>query len=622
MTKRVSALIGVEVLLAAAAGVGILAVAEVPIEPSPIGFVTFTIVLIGIMRLPPLYVEWRRHGSWITPTDAVYVIGLLVLGPLGLVGAVVVGEIAIRAGVAHPPLKRLFNLVSTTGGAMVGALTFAMVGGAQPLELRTWIGAVAALVVIAAWDTVMTALVLAISEHAPLRSTVTEMLRPMGITLAISVPLGLIALVLLAWSWLALLLLAPLLGLAHISTQATLRQRAERQRVQQLVRASAELASLVDASDLLARIAEQSRELVTGASAIAIALPAEGPLTARLVDDTGEHAVEDAVVQTILQLVGGDWRTRRGEVSPGALDRATRKRLPPSSDMLWVLHCSDDASALIVTVFRELLPDGADEHRADVLATFVAHAATSLANVRLHTDLQRNLEQEQTLHRRKDEFVATVSHELRTPLTSIGGAVETLRHRGQGIPPADRDRLLAVAADHTGRLRGLIDDLLLVAEAETHHDGQRREKVDIVALLDGLDDEFRPWLHERLQIRQGLSDRWVVTDGDKLRRILVHLLGNARKYAAGTTVELTVRSGPSQVVFAVSDGGPGIAAEHRDQIFERFMQLDGSSTRERGGLGLGLHLCRQLAEALDGDLQVDDNPTGGARFTLTLPLLG
>ena len=621
MASKVSALIGAQLVVAIVAVAAMISLAEVPIEPAPVTFVVYTVVLVVLLQLPPIYVELRRHGGSISLTDGAYTVGLVVLGPIGFVIAVGLAEVISGLWTTQPLLKRLFNLSSLTVGAAVGALAYTLAGGSEPLELRTWIATGLALLTISLWDTLMTALVLAISEREPLRGTIAEIGPPQAIALGVSIPIGWIALVLLGWEPLSLLLLAPILVLVHVSARAALRQQADRQRIQGLADASADVVELVGTQDLLTRIARQSRELVTAATAVAIAAAEDGTVVARAVDDGGADDVDPELLAALFEIVGELSVSRRGELAISELDPSIRALFPISSSLLWVTHRSDGADALLVAAFREFWPDGGDAHRADVLATFVAHAATAFTNVRLHAELQENLAQARALSQKKDEFVATVSHELRTPLTSIGGAIETLQHRGDLLPVEDRARLLDLASDHSGRLRGLIDDLLLVAEGAVHRAEVRTDPADVIGLVDGLEQQFRPWMSDQLHIRLQLTDRWFAVDGDKIRRILAHLLDNARKYAAGAIVELEVTQRPSTLEFVVRDGGPGIDARARDDVFGPFVQLDSSLTRERGGLGIGLHLCRQLSESLGGEIDIDTDPLGGARFTVSVPAL-
>jgi signal transduction histidine kinase len=101
---------------------------------------------------------------------------------------------------------------------------------------------------------------------------------------------------------------------------------------------------------------------------------------------------------------------------------------------------------------------------------------------------------------------------------------------------------------------------------------------------------------------------------------VTNLVENAVKYAPTGPIEVAVRPAPGRgIALTVTDHGPGIAPADRARVFERFVQLDGSSTRTQGGTGLGLYLCRGLAELLEGELQLTDTPGGGATFSLTLP---
>lgn len=617
MTSKVIALIVAQAVVVPVAVVGLVVFAPTPIEPAPVAFGLFALLLVAVTRLPPMYVELRRHGSWITPADGAYVIGWVALGPLGFVLAVVLAEVLSWTGSSQTVLKRSFNLVSIAGGAAVASLVYVVAGGgSDPLAPGTWRGAILALVVVALWDAVVHGLVLAVTEGEPFRRMVAEVGRPLTLTLAASIPFGAIALVLYGWAWPSLFLLLPVLALLHLSAHATLRQRADRQRVQQLAEASAQLVELVDVDDLLGRIADRARELVTGAEAFAVVRSADGSIEARRVDDHGVHGVDAAQLRVFDEVVG---ERASGQVATPTLPRAQRSALPPHPTLLWAAHRAEDEGTLTVVTFREFPHDRDDAHRTDVLASFVTHAATAHANGRLHADVQRNLAEELALSLRKDEFVATVSHELRTPLTSISGALETVRHRGELLGAADRTRLLEVAWEHVGRLHGLIDDLLVVAEGEGARLGRRDEVVDLHELLADLEEEFHPWFEGRLHLHAELATARVATDGDKLRRILAHLLDNAWKFGAGR-VDLAATTDGEQLHLTVDDEGQGIVVEDRERVFDRFVQVDSSTTREHGGLGLGLHVCRQLADALGGQLRTTASPRGGARFALSLPL--
>jgi two-component system phosphate regulon sensor histidine kinase PhoR len=110
-------------------------------------------------------------------------------------------------------------------------------------------------------------------------------------------------------------------------------------------------------------------------------------------------------------------------------------------------------------------------------------------------------------------------------------------------------------------------------------------------------------------------------DENKLRQVLVNLVDNAVKYSpGGGRVELSVRSANGSCLIEVADEGLGIPAAERDRIFEKFYRLDPQQTQGVGGSGLGLYICRELVERMDGRLLVDSEPGKGSRFTVELPL--
>ena len=142
--------------------------------------------------------------------------------------------------------------------------------------------------------------------------------------------------------------------------------------------------------------------------------------------------------------------------------------------------------------------------------------------------------------------------------------------------------------------------------------------------------ELGPFLHsvttaftsaERERIVVDSEIHAMVCDERKLYRILANLVENAVKYAPTGLIDVAAAAADDGwMSFVVADRGPGIAAVDRERVFERFVQLDQSSKRTRGGTGLGLHLCRQLAHLLGGSLQASERDGGGTEFTLRLPM--
>lgn len=211
-------------------------------------------------------------------------------------------------------------------------------------------------------------------------------------------------------------------------------------------------------------------------------------------------------------------------------------------------------------------------------------------------------------------FVADASHELRSPLTTIAGALEIARG-------ADDDRtwreLEPLMTSETERLTKLVRDLLLLTRTD---EGGLALQVADVDLDDLASAEVRR-LREagQVQVTPDIVATRVAGDPFALSQVLRNLVDNAARHAHGH-VWVRVRpdlTGGALVV--VADDGDGIAEADRPRVFERFVRLDDSRSRDLGGSGLGLPIVAQVARAHGGSVEVDESPAGGARFTVKLP---
>jgi two-component system, OmpR family, sensor histidine kinase MprB len=218
-------------------------------------------------------------------------------------------------------------------------------------------------------------------------------------------------------------------------------------------------------------------------------------------------------------------------------------------------------------------------------------------------------------------LVADASHELRTPVTSLRTNIEVLL-AGDDLPESARRRLLEDVREQAEELSALITDVIELARGEVPLSGTEDVRLDeIVAVTAGRVGRSYPDTSFELDLEptvvEGLPDRLASAVGN--------LLDNAAKYAPdlGPVRLEATRYGPLAVL-AVEDTGPGVPAPDRERVFERFTQLDSGATRRAGGVGLGLYIARQLAQAQDGELLLTDpTPPGqGARFELRLPLTG
>ncbi len=224
----------------------------------------------------------------------------------------------------------------------------------------------------------------------------------------------------------------------------------------------------------------------------------------------------------------------------------------------------------------------------------------------------------------KTRFFANISHELRTPLTIMLGITERLKAvLGRQSADSRVDEMTLMLEQNGLRLLKLIDDLLDLVRFDTGHADVNRQPTVISAHLDGL---LRSLRHLSEQDRVALlwsceADRESIQlDRDKFDKILLNLVINAIKFTpSGGTIEVTAKVADGRLNLRVEDSGVGIAPDVLPRIFERFWQVDTSSTRKFQGAGIGLALVRSLTEAMDGKISVDSRLGHGTVFSIELP---
>jgi signal transduction histidine kinase len=225
--------------------------------------------------------------------------------------------------------------------------------------------------------------------------------------------------------------------------------------------------------------------------------------------------------------------------------------------------------------------------------------------------------------RQKTSFVANVSHEFKTPLTTIRLYSELLE---QGRVPDEerRGEYLRTIGRETQRLARLVNNALDFSRLEQGRKRYQLEPVELVAELSRLLDTQLPRFAEAgLALRRELpgAPLTATVDRDAVEQVVLNLLDNACKYAAGggeVIVALAPRAGGSAEL-RVLDRGPGVPPEHRERIFEKFHRVDETLTAEKHGAGLGLSIARQLARGLGGELRYEPRAGGGSAFVLDLP---
>jgi signal transduction histidine kinase len=235
----------------------------------------------------------------------------------------------------------------------------------------------------------------------------------------------------------------------------------------------------------------------------------------------------------------------------------------------------------------------------------------------------RDLTEEHRLEETRADFVATVSHELRTPLASIHGAANTLRMRNEQLRPGTRRDLLEIVFEQSERLAHLVDQILLANQLSSGTAHVERRSFDAVEATRDAVAGLRPALPREIELDAHLPPAAVraVGDPERVRQVIVNLVENAAKYSpGGGRVDVLVTVAGDTARFAVRDEGLGVPANEQERIFEKFYRLDASMSRGVGGSGIGLYICRELVELMDGRIWVTSQGGVGSTFAFELPL--
>lgn len=431
-------------------------------------------------------------------------------------------------------------------------------------------------------------------------------------------------------------------------------RRAGEQRVLQLVRQQVrEQAARNAAEELAGRLhylLESTTTLAGSLDQVAILSALPGICVPEIADWAVVYAVDDAGVVRRLQVAHRDpqkvpllqelensaiqpqtphpvleaFRTRKpilaatfGEASLTSLALSERhaaiaRELGVASLMVVPMVARDRALGAIA-----LVSSNADRRFGDqdlALAQDIAtRGALALDNARLYEEARK-------ANQTKTDFLAIVSHDLRTPLNAIMGYAELLL---MGIPErvpeaaSERVRRVQASAKH---LLYLLDELLDFARLDSGKENVHLQDVDVAQVARDVAVVMEPLVTQRglrFEVVLPANPLRLETDPDKLRQILLNLVGNAVKYTERGLVRLEVREDPVRgAVIRVSDTGVGIAEQHLSQIFEPFWQVDEMQRQREGGTGLGLSVVQRLVRLLGGDVRVESELGRGSTFTV------
>lgn len=253
------------------------------------------------------------------------------------------------------------------------------------------------------------------------------------------------------------------------------------------------------------------------------------------------------------------------------------------------------------------------------LGTRIASPTGQAEVTELATSINRMLERVDRAHRALESFTADASHELRTPLTHLRAQVQWASADGRS--PAEVREALATVERELDRTTKMVEELLLIARGENRQLTLARQPFDLAAVVREVEEITQAMAAGReLEVRAVPAlPVWAMGDADRTRHILLNLASNAVRYTVSGSVTFSLESNGAIVGVSVRDTGPGIAPEHLERIFDRFVRIDASRSRALGGSGLGLAIARLLAELQGGGVKVESTPGRGSAFTLWLP---
>ncbi len=289
----------------------------------------------------------------------------------------------------------------------------------------------------------------------------------------------------------------------------------------------------------------------------------------------------------------------------------------------------DDALAAIPLTFRgrslgavaltfRRLHDFAGADRA-FLMSLATLAAQAIDRARLFEAERVSRLEAEAANRLKDEFLATMSHELRTPLNAVVGWATLLRTKA--IDPAEAEHAIEAIYRNARAQTKLVEDILDVSRIVSGNLRLETAPVDVASVVEAAVDVLRPAADaKQIELRLTLEDSCVISgDAARLQQIVWNLVSNAVKFTPDRgRIEVSITRSDARVAILVRDTGSGIPPEFLPHVFERFRQVDGSTTRRHGGLGLAI--TRHLVELHGGTIEAKSGGVGtGATFTVEFP---
>lgn len=383
--------------------------------------------------------------------------------------------------------------------------------------------------------------------------------------------------------------------------------------------------------DAVAKAVVQQGTVVVGATAGSVSLVEEQGAELRsiyaeaygrpvsnphvLLREAGDCAID--AIESRRPLFIGSWEERQEQYWRSAALAADAAYVSSA-----VLPLVVEGTAIGVLRFDFSVPVNFDDEYRALLVSVAQHCTQAIDRARLYESAQNARAQAEAANRLKDDFLSIVSHELRTPLNAVLGWASTLQ-RGTADPDI-RMRAVQSISENAMRQAKLIDDLLDVSRIVAGRTTLDLQDINVAELIAGVVESFIPVAASNsvdLHL-SAVPSCIVVGDLRRLEQVFFNLLSNALKFTpAGGRIDIVGHLRDAGVEIEVSDTGIGIEPEFLPHVFERFRQADSRTTRNHGGLGLGLSIAKQLVEAHSGSIGVrSDGQNRGTTFTVQLPV--
>jgi signal transduction histidine kinase/CheY-like chemotaxis protein len=363
----------------------------------------------------------------------------------------------------------------------------------------------------------------------------------------------------------------------------------------------------------------------------------DGEITAGLLGGAGIDTVRCSELHQVVReldegaaaVMIGEEHLFAGVKSPLA---AWLSRQPPWSDLPILILTRPGADSPEASEAWRTLGNVTLLERPTRVSTLLSAAQTAIRarsrQYQIRGHLTERLKNEQALRnadRRKDEFLATLGHELRNPLAPISNSLEILKLSG-AFQDTRTLQACAVMERQVHHLNRLVDDLLEVSRITRGVIEVKKETLDLTAIVKAAIETSRPVLDNlRHELTTHFEPDAMCVGGDPVRltQVFANLLNNAAKYTNhGGRIAVTTRRDDGEAVVTVTDNGIGIAPSQLGQVFDMFMQVDRSTRRSQGGLGIGLTLVKSLVSMHGGTVEArSEGPGLGSEFIVRLPLV-